>query len=64
MKHKIELVCEACGEVTSRLIITPKKFFYCEVCDVARKRRERFLAEEKDWESLTTDSKGPDREIE
>lgn len=59
----LELVCEACGEPSEKLMVT-KRFLYCYPCNEAKKRRDRFLAEEKEWESLTTGQKAQKKEIE
>jgi hypothetical protein len=53
----IELVCESCGEPSEKLMVT-KRFLFCYPCNEAKKRRDRFLAEEKEWnDSLTTSLK-------
>lgn len=47
---KLELVCEECGFETAQLEIH-KHMVYCKECAEAKRRRERFLREEKEWES-------------
>jgi hypothetical protein len=45
---KLVLVCEECGCETTQLEIR-KHLMYCKECAEAKKRRERFLREEKEW---------------